>query len=78
MIYLKKMNKAWIYLVLVVLISACTTQKKRGDLTRLQKFYHNTTSEYNGYFNANILYEESKLKLFLYIVNQIGRMTVTY
>lgn len=57
------MNKFWICLVVVVLISACTTQKKRGDLTKMQKFYHNTTSEYNGYFNANILYEESKLKL---------------
>jgi len=63
MTYLKKMNKTWICLIVVVLLSSCTTQKKRGDLTKMQKFYHNTTSEFNGYFNANVLYEESKLKL---------------
>ncbi|MEM1120651.1 MAG: tetratricopeptide repeat protein, partial [Bacteroidota bacterium] len=28
-----------------------------------QKFYQNMTSEFNGYFNANILYEESLAKL---------------
>jgi len=63
MIYLKKMKKLGAYLLVVFLVAACTTQKKRGDLTKFQKFYQNTTSEYNGYFNANILYEESLLKM---------------
>lgn len=29
----------------------------------MQKLYHNTTSKYNGYFNANVLYEASVLSL---------------
>ena len=63
MTYLKKMKKIGAYLLVVFLLTACTTQKKRGDLTKFQKFYQNTTSEYNGYFNANILYQESLLKM---------------
>ena len=63
MTYLKKTKKIGAYLLVVFLVTACTTQKKRGDLTKFQKFYQNTTSEYNGYFNANILYEESLLKM---------------
>jgi len=63
MTYLKKTKKIGAYLLIVFLVAACTTQKKRGDLTKFQKFYQNTTSEYNGYFNANILYEESLLKM---------------
>ena len=56
-------KKVLFYLLILITISACTTQKKRGELTKLQRFYHNTTSEFNGYFNANILYEESLLTL---------------
>ena len=63
MTYLKKTKKIGAYLLVVFLVAACTTQKKKGDLTKFQKFYQNTTSEYNGYFNANILYEESLLKM---------------
>ncbi len=63
MTYLKKTKKIGAYLLVLFLVAACTTQKKRGDVTKFQKFYQNTTSEYNGYFNANILYEESLLKM---------------
>ena len=49
--------------LLFALFTGCVTQKKKGDLTKMQKLYHNTTSRYNGYFNANILYEESLLAL---------------
>lgn len=45
------------------MFSGCATQKKKGDVSKLGKFYHNTTSKYNGYFNANVLYEESLVKL---------------
>ena len=58
-----KMVKIWLSLLAVLIIAGCTTQKKRGELTKVQRFYKNTVSEFNGYFNANILYEESKLKL---------------
>ena len=49
--------------ILVFTLAACTTQKKRGELSKFQKFYHNTTAKYNGYFNANVLYTESIAKL---------------
>lgn len=45
--------------LLLFLISACTTQKRRGDVSKLKKFYHNTTAKYNGYFNANEILLES-------------------
>ncbi|MEL6922697.1 MAG: tetratricopeptide repeat protein, partial [Bacteroidota bacterium] len=48
---------------LLVAISSCVTQKKKGDLTAMQKLYHNTTAKYNGYFNANVLLTESIAKL---------------
>lgn len=44
---------------LIFLVSACTTQKRRGDTSKLKKFYHNTTAKYNGYFNANEILLES-------------------
>ncbi|MCB0705955.1 MAG: tetratricopeptide repeat protein [Saprospiraceae bacterium] len=47
---------------LLVLVS-CKTQKKRGDLGPISQFYHNTTAEFNGYFNADVLITESMLSL---------------
>lgn len=52
-----------ILLLTSLLLSNCVTQKKKGDLSAMQKLYHNTTSKYNGYFNANVLYEASMLSL---------------
>ena len=60
-------NRFPIFLAILILISLlfsnCVTQKKKGDLSAMQKLYHNTTSKYNGYFNANLLYEASVLSL---------------
>ncbi|MBR9921887.1 MAG: tetratricopeptide repeat protein [Bacteroidetes bacterium] len=50
-------------LVLFFTFSACKTQKKRGDIGPISKFYHNTTAEFNGYFNADVLLTESMLSL---------------
>jgi len=44
-------------------VSSCAFRKKTGELNKLGKLYHNTTSHYNGYFNANVLLEESILSL---------------
>ena len=52
-----------ILLFFFVLITGCVTQKQKGDLTKAQRLYHNTTSRYNGYFNAKLLYEASVLAL---------------
>ncbi|MDX1407967.1 MAG: gliding motility protein, partial [Saprospiraceae bacterium] len=45
------------------MIGACATQKSRQDQSELGKFYHNVTSKFNGYFNANELLEESIVQL---------------
>lgn len=56
-------NSLVILLLTFLFISSCVTQKQKGDLSAMQKLYHNTTSKYNGYFNANVLYEASVLSL---------------
>ncbi len=49
-----RVNKITVLLLTVgILSAACTTQKRRGDLSSLGKLYHNTTAKFNGYFNAN-------------------------
>jgi tetratricopeptide (TPR) repeat protein len=47
------MNRILLVSLFLLVIAACTTQKRRGDLSPMSKFYHNTTAKYNGYFNAN-------------------------
>ena len=46
-------------LTLIIVCSACTTQKRKGELSSLGKLYHNTTAHYNGYFNADELLVET-------------------
>ncbi len=57
------MKKYSLYVLLIVLISGCATTKSRNDQSKLALFYHNLTSKFNGYFNANELVEESILQL---------------
>lgn len=60
---MKQAYKAGLVLLSVILITACTTQKRKGELSGLGKLYHNTTAHYNGYFNANELVNGSMLSL---------------
>ncbi len=60
---LNRLTKVLGLALLVLVLAACTTQKKRGQTSKLKKFYHNTTAKYNGYFNANVLLTESIAKL---------------
>ena len=46
-------------LVLCSFLLACSTQKSKDDVTAIGKLYHNTTAQYNGYFNADVLMQES-------------------
>ena len=48
-----------ITLFVAFFISSCATQKSRSDAKGTNKFYHDVTSKYNGYFNANELYKGS-------------------
>lgn len=62
---MKGLNKIIPGLIVILFFASCVTQKKRSEekLTGLKKFYHNVTAEYNGYFNANVLYLEAIDKL---------------
>ena len=55
-----KMLRLFTLSALLVIVSGCVTTKKRGEVSKFKKFYHNVTSEYNGYFNANELMVESE------------------
>lgn len=50
-------------LVLLICISACSTTKSKDEVKGFKRFYHNTTSKFNGYFNAEELMKESMLVL---------------
>lgn len=61
--FLKRYSLFLIVLVGGVVFSGCKTQKVRGEYSGVKKVYHNTTMRYNGYFNATVLLDESKLRL---------------
>ena len=46
-----------------LIVTGCVTRKKKEDLSFMGKLYHNITAKYNGYFNANVLYDEAIIKL---------------
>ncbi len=48
---------------MVLLSSGCATRKRKGDVSRFGKFYHNLTAKYNGYFNANEIMKETYKEL---------------
>ena len=56
---MKRILRLFIFIVALSVVSACATQKKRSEASWIKKFYHNTTAYYNGYFNANILLNET-------------------
>jgi outer membrane protein assembly factor BamD (BamD/ComL family) len=60
---LKRYFSIIIVFVLALIISSCATKKSRNDVSGFKKFYHNTTAKFNGYFNADVLLDESILKL---------------
>lgn len=44
---------------LLITLGGCVSKKKKGEVSKVGKFYHNMTSKYNGYFNANEIMEEA-------------------
>jgi tetratricopeptide (TPR) repeat protein len=51
------------FLLLLIGLSACTTQRRRDEQSLTAKLWHNTTAHYNGYFNAEELLAASTLSL---------------
>lgn len=79
MLIFKQMNRlSLLFLMMLGLTMACTTQKKRGELTGLKKFYHNTTSKYNGYFNANELMKKTYVDLAAQHKDNYGKLLDVY
>lgn len=60
---MRQINKLFWIAISIVVLTACTTQKKKGELSTVGKLWHNTTAHYNGYFNADEIIEASKLQL---------------
>jgi tetratricopeptide (TPR) repeat protein len=60
---LRHLNKLLVIILATVLLAACTTQKKRSELSTMGKLWHNTTAHYNGYFNAREIVDNSFLEL---------------
>ena len=60
--FLKSVVRTGAFLVLIFL-TACVSTKKKGEVSKVAKFYHNTTAHYNGYFNANEIMVESRERL---------------
>ncbi len=57
---IKFFNKIAFLIILLLVVGvneSCVTKKRKKEVSKLSKFYHNVTSEYNGYFNANELME---------------------
>ncbi len=53
-----------IYFVIIALIVggfSCTVKKRKNETSKMGKFYHNTTSYYNGYWNAKEILRESMI-----------------
>ena len=60
---MRQINRLFWIAVSIVVLTACTTQKKKGELSTVGKLWHNTNAHYNGYFNADEIIEASKLQL---------------
>lgn len=60
---MKRFNTLLSFWVFIFLISSCATQKSKDDPSKVGKFYHDVTSKFNGYFNANELLEASIVSL---------------
>jgi len=45
------------------LMVGCSTTRSKSDVKGIKKLYHNTTSKFNGYFNAQELMTTTKLEL---------------
>lgn len=43
----------------LLLLSSCVTKKKKSDIGWLKQKYHDTTSKFNGYFNADVIMDET-------------------
>jgi tetratricopeptide (TPR) repeat protein len=60
---LKHINKSFFIFLVIFAFNACVSTQKKGESKGIGKLYQNVTAKYNGYFNADLLLEESFDKL---------------
>lgn len=61
---INKINKLLLLTLVVCIVASCVTTKKKDDeQSFIKQLYHNTTAEYNGYFNADVIMTESVTQL---------------
>ena len=60
---LRRIIIAVIFLIGFASLHSCKTTKKKGEVSKVKKFYKNTTAYYNGYFNANEIYQNALVVL---------------
>ncbi len=57
------MKNITLAILTLVIASGCVTQKKRGEVPPVKKFYHDITAEFNGYFNATEILKETYVSM---------------
>ena len=57
---MKRIITTPLLIAVMLIFSGCVTQKKKGeDVGAVKKFYQDTTSEFNYYFNAGVIMDET-------------------
>ena len=56
-------KNTFLIILFLGLLSGCVTKKSRNDQSKIGQYYHNLTSRFNGWFNANELVDQSVLTL---------------
>lgn len=60
---MRRLKSYLVILASLTMLSACVTQKKKDEVSKLGKMYHDITSKYNRNFNANVLIDETLAQL---------------
>lgn len=63
LLYHSNVKNTFLIILVAGLVSGCVTQKSHNDQSKIGQYYHNLTSRFNGWFNANELVEASMLTL---------------
>ncbi len=63
--FLYHINVKYTFLIILALglFSGCVTKKSRNDQSKIGQYYHNLTSRFNGWFNADELVDKSIVTL---------------
>ena len=78
MFSMRYINTLLCFVLCSLVLAGCVTQKKKDDVSKLGKVYHNTTARYNGYYNADLLIQESILQLEQQYVDNYSQLLPIY